>query len=160
MKKSGLIIGGIGFVFSLAVTLLSPILLPCITPILGIAAGYMADIFDLPLLKSDAIKKAAKAGALGGVGMLVGQVIGAIINGVAVGPEGVVMVLSSFGIPAGSPAALAKYYWTMMFVGTACISLFNIALMAGLGALGGLIWWEANGKEKAAKAQITESEEV
>ncbi len=158
MKKSGLIIGGIAFVFSFAVTLLSPFLLPCLTPVLGIAAGYLAGVFDLANIKKTAIKSATKAGLLGGAGMLTGQVVGAVINGVLVGPEGVVQVLSTLGLSAGSPAYLAKTYWQFMIIGTACISLFNIALMAGLGAIGGLIWWEASGKDNAEKNKITESE--
>ncbi len=158
MKKSGFIIGGIALVFSLAVTLLSPFLLPCITPILGIAAGYMAGVFELSPTKTDAIKSATKSGLLGGIGMLVGQVIGAVLNGLLVGPEGVVQVLSSLGLSAGSPAYIAKSYWLFMFIGTACISLFNIVLMAGLGALGGLIWWQFSGREKIVTATVVETE--
>ncbi len=158
MKKSGLIIGGIALIFSFVITLLSPFLLSCITPVLGIAAGYLAGVFELSLLQKDAIKSATKAGLLGGAGMLLGQILGTVINGLLVGPEGAVMVLSSLGLSVGSPAYIAKSYWQFMVIGTACISLFNIALMAGLGALGGLIWWEASGRARAEKIEIIESE--
>ena len=151
MKKSGLIIGGIAVIFSFAITLLSPFLLPCITPILGLAAGYMAGVFDHPRLKNAATKGGAKAAALGGLGMLLGQVVGAVINGVMVGPEGALMILNSFGFAAGSPAQLGGVYWTALVLSTTCISVFNIALMAGLGALGALIWWEVAGKNVAVE---------
>lgn len=104
MKKSGLIVGGIAIVFALAITLLSPFFLSCITPILGIAAGYMAGVFDRYILRPDAVKSGAKSAALGGVGMLIGQVFGALINGFFVGPEGAVMVMRSLGLPAASPS--------------------------------------------------------
>ncbi len=156
MRKSALLVGGIAFVFSLVITLLSPFFLPCITPLLGIVAGYIAGVFEPFFTKKDAIKLATKAGALAGIGMLVGQIFGAIINGLLVGPEGVVVLLNGLGMPVSSPEQMENLYWTTLTLSTACISLFNIALWAGVGALGGLLWWQMSGKENFAEPKISE----
>ncbi|HIE25553.1 MAG TPA: hypothetical protein EYP74_06065 [Anaerolineales bacterium] len=156
MKKSALIIGGFAFVLSLVVTLISPFLLLCMTLFLGIVAGYITGIFEPTSRKKEAIQQAAKAGLFAGIGMLVGQVFGAIMNGFLVGPEGAVMVFNSFGMSVGSPSQMASFYWTILTVSTACISLFNIVLMAGFGALGGLLWWLFSGKESHATTEIVE----
>ena len=153
MKKSGFVIGGIAIVFSFALTLLSPFLLPCITPILGIAAGYLAGAFDGYLERPVALRSGAKAAAIAGVGMFLGQVMGAVINGVLVGPEGAAQVLSSFGVATGGIGQMSGIYWISLIVSTGCISLFNIGLMAALGALGVFIWWEVTGRFKAEKAR-------
>ncbi|MBT3321374.1 MAG: hypothetical protein HN392_03720 [Anaerolineae bacterium] len=159
MKKSALIVGGIAFIFSAVLTLVSPFLLPCITPFLGISAGYITGLFEPSYTKKDAIKMASKAAAFAGLGMLVGQVFGAVMNGLLVGPDGAALVLESFGMPAGPPEQMANIYWLTLTLSTACISLFNIALMAALGALGGLLWWQFSGKENLDKSEISENVE-
>lgn len=49
----------------------------------------------------------------GGIGMLLGQILGAVINSATVGPEGTARILAQMGIPAGGPARIAEFYWTV-----------------------------------------------
>lgn len=159
MKKSGFIIGGVAIVFSFVLTLLSPFLLPCITPILGIAAGYLTGVFDGYFERRAAVKAGAKAAAIAGVGMFFGQILGAVINGVFVGPEGAAQILGSLGMATGGLGQMSSVYWASLILSTACISAFNIVLMAALGALGAFIWWEATGRFKAERDILVANDE-
>ena len=147
MKKAASIIGGIALIFSLGTTLLSPLCVPCLTPFLGLAAGYLAGVFDKPSEQKPSVKIGAWAGLFGGVGMLLGQFLGTLMNGLLVGPEGAATFLNDMGFFVGGPAQVAKYYWPSLIGVTACLTLFNIALMAGLGALGSWVWWQFAGSK-------------
>lgn len=149
MRKSGLIAGGIALVFSFgAAAGVSPLCVPCLALVFGLLAGYLAGAFDKPLDQNRAIRAGALAGLMGGIGMLLGQVLGAALNAVMIGPEGTARILSQMGLFAGGPAQIAEFYWTAITLSTACLVAFDLALMAGFGALGGLLWWQM-GRSKA-----------
>ena len=80
--------------------------------------------------------------------MLLGQILGAVVNGVTVGPEGTARLLVRMGLPAGGPAQIAEFYWTVLVFSTACLGIFDLALTSGFGALGGLLWWKISGSKQ------------
>jgi hypothetical protein len=149
MVKSGLIFGVVMLVVALGVTLVMPYCIPCVALGIGFAAGYVAGVFGKPADKSSATKSGTMAGALAGAGVVLGEMAGAVINGYSVGPEKTAELMQTLGIPGVAPMT-ASSYWTAMLGMNLCMSLFSVALMAGLGALGGLVWWQARGKNQSA----------
>lgn len=149
MKKSGLIAGGAAFLFSFGAAItISPLCVPCLALGFGLLGGYLAGVFDKPAEQNPSIKAGALAGLLGGAGMLLGQILGAVINGLSVGPEGTARILAQMGLPAGGPAQIAEYYWIVLALSTACLGIFDLVLTSGFGALGGLLWWKTSGSRQ------------
>ena len=147
MYKSGLIFGAVMFIAALVVTLFVPYCVPCVALLIGLAAGYVASIFAKPLEQPSATKSGAIAGAVAGGGVILGEMIGAVINAVMVGPQRIAQILQQFGFP--STQMSSGEYWAAQLGINCLIALLSVALMAGLGALGGLIWWSVNGKKPA-----------
>ena len=152
MLKSGLILGVVALLLAIGAALLSPLCVPCLTLLLGLGAGYLAGAFDKPSEKRGSTKSGAIAGAIGGAGALIGQAVGAVINSQLVGPGGAIQLIRQLGIqlPSGTtPADIATGYWGGVIGSTCCLGLFDVALMAGLGALGGLLWWQVAGSKRS-----------
>ena len=152
MLKSGLILGVVALLLAIGAALLSPLCVPCLTLLLGLGAGYLAGAFDKPSEKRGSTKSGAIAGAIGGAGALIGQAVGAVINSQLVGPGGAIKLIRQLGIqlPLGAtPADIATGYWGGVIGSTCCLGLFDVALMAGLGALGGLLWWQMSGSKRS-----------
>lgn len=149
MLKSGLIFAAIALVLAIgSAVIISPLCVPCLALFLGLGAGYVAGMFDMPADNAATIKAGALAGAIGGAGGLLGQLIASAINAVLVGPEGAMQLMRQLGIDPG--AAGAQGYWGGLIGGTCCFGLLDVALMAGLGALGGLLWWQLVGQKAVA----------
>jgi hypothetical protein len=146
MVKSALIFGGVALLVALGITLVMPYCVPCLALLLGLAAGYVAGLFGKPADQASATRSGALAGLLGGVGVVLGQMIGAVINGFLVGPQGVAQIISNLGI-SGGVQLTPDLYWVANLGVNLCLSLFSVGLMAGLGALGGLLWWNTTGKK-------------
>jgi MFS family permease len=143
MIKAGLILGAVMLVLGVGGSLISPICVPCLAVVAGIGAGYLAAVFDKPLTSGGAAKSGAVAGAIGGAGALLGQIIGGILNAIIVGPQGAMDVLERLGLPVSYDPNL--YY--VSFIGSGvCFGVLDIVLMAGLGALGGILWLQIAGK--------------
>jgi hypothetical protein len=146
MFKSGLIVGGVSFILAiLAGAVVSPLCGLCVGVVAGLAAGYVAGLFDKPADSSASTKAGAGAGAIAGIGGLIGLVVAGGINAIIVGPEGAAQVVQSFGLE--TTADPTTYYISAIGL-PCCIGLFNIALMAGLGALGGMLWYQTSGKNR------------
>ena len=144
MIKAGLILGAVMLVLGIGGSLISPICVPCLAVAAGIGAGYLAGVFDKPITSGGSAKVGAIAGAIGGVGALLGQIIGGILNAILVGPEGAMDMLEQFGLPIAYDPNL--YY--ISFIGSGvCFGVLDIVLMAGLGALGGILWQQIAGKK-------------
>jgi hypothetical protein len=154
MLKSGLIVGGVSFIGALIATIFTPLCAPCVAVFTGIVAGYLAGLFDKPADQGSAAKLGASSGAIAGVGALIGTMIAAAINTVIVGPEGAAALSQQLGLPAGDPETAATAYYVSAIALPCCIGLFNIALMAGLGALGGILWLQTGGKKPAGTPSI------
>jgi hypothetical protein len=156
MVRAGLIIGGVMLVSALLVfgggylglPLPPGICIPCLALFAGALAGYLAGQFDRPASTQDAARVGAGAGAIGGAGALLGHVTTGLATAVMVGPEGAADILRQFGIdigPSGGPAA----YYGGAVGGACCFGLFEVALMAALGALGGFLWYQMTGSKAA-----------
>jgi predicted PurR-regulated permease PerM len=149
MVKSGVIFAVVALVLALGFTLLTPICIPCLAIFLGLAAGYVANVFDKPRVQGQATKIGALAGLIGGVGGLIGQFIGQGINAAMVGPQGLTQIYQQLGIQI--PAEMSStYYWAGQIGLGCCIGIIALGLMAGLGALGGVLWWSTSGQKAAA----------
>jgi hypothetical protein len=148
MLKSGLIVGAISFVLGLIATIITPLCAPCVALIAGLAAGYLGGLFDKPGDQGSSAKLGASSGAIAAVGGLIGNMIAAVINTIIVGPEGAAAFSSQLGLPSGDASTFATSYYVSAIGLPCCIALFNVALMAGLGALGGILWYQTAGKNQ------------
>ncbi len=145
MYKAGLILGAVALFVAAGATLISPLCAPCASVFLGVGAGYLAAVFEKPSTNTATTKASAIGGAIGGVGAILGQIIGTVINASIVGPEGLQRIYQQLGVPTGS-MDLGRTYWIGAVGGALCFSLLDVILMAGFGALGGLLWWQSTGK--------------
>jgi hypothetical protein len=143
--KSGLILAVVALIFSASSTLISPVCTPCLAIFMGIFAGYLAGIQDKPKDEGAAAKTGAGAGAIGGIGAILGQFIGAAINAKLVGPESTLNMLHQLNIPTSGD--ISGYYLYAVYGSACCLGLLNVLLMAGLGALGGYLWHQMNGRK-------------
>lgn len=153
MLKSGLIVGVVALVLGLGATIISPLCAPCVGLLAGLVAGYLAGLFDKPSDQGGSAKVGASSGAIAGVGALIGAMIAAVVNVIVVGPAGAAEVASQLGFgsgAAGDPSAFATSYYVSSFGIPCCLGLVNVAIMAGLGALGGILWFQMSGKKATA----------
>lgn len=150
MLKSGAITGAIAFVLAIGGSFLSAIVCaPCWSLLVGLGAGYLGGVFDKPKSNGEAVRAGAGAGAVGGVGGFIGQIVGSLLNAAVVGPEASAEILRQFGVEGVDGSNVAAYYFGAFGTGC-CLGLGAIAIMAGLGALGGILWWQLSGKNSAA----------
>ena len=84
MIKAGIIAAVVALVLSIGGSLLIGLCVPCISIFIGAAAGYLACHFEPVADNGTAAKNGAIAGAIGGIGALLGQSIGAIISGLTI----------------------------------------------------------------------------
>lgn len=148
MLKAGSIGLVVGALFGIGITLLIPYCTPCAAIVIGLGVGYLACLWGKPVEQSTAAGLGAKAGAVAGAGSLVGQLLGMLLNGLLVGPQGAAEALARFGL---QPETMSpRLYWiTQIAVNTSC-GLTNVALAAGLGALGALLWQQTAGGRQAS----------
>jgi hypothetical protein len=146
MLKSGWIAAAVSLLLALGVTLVLPYCVPCLALLLGLGAGYLAGVFDRPALKAAAVRSGTLAGLIGGAGVVIGQMGATLINGFSVGPQGMMDLYNTLGITPGVPVT-PQFYWVSLIGGNGCLALVSVGLMAGLGALGGLLWWQVSGQK-------------
>ncbi len=149
MLRSGLILGGVMLVLGGGLAFFFPLCVPCLALLAGVGAGYLAGLWDRPGDNSRSIQRGAGAGAIGGVGALLGHLIGGLASAAWVGPEGAADMMRQLGLDLGSGTDVGGlgYYFGATLTGC-CFGLFEVVLMAGLGALGGLLWWQITGKNQ------------
>lgn len=150
MLKSGLIVGGVMLIVGGAFAFLFPLCVPCLALLAGAGAGYLAGLWDRPADNGRAVQRGALAGALGGVGALVGHIGGGLGAAAFTGPQTSLELARRLGLDVGNAGAVspAVFYGTAGLTGC-CFGLVEVALMAGLGALGGLLYWQMTGKNQA-----------
>lgn len=147
MVKSGLIFGAISFILVLGFSVLvTPFCAPCIGVFLGIAAGYVAGVYDKPISSGESIRKSGIAGLIAGALGFVGGLIGGIINGAVLNPSSVEAFTQFFGF--NNINISQAQIWTYQLVFAVCIGLFNIVWMAILGIAGGALWYQIKGKNQ------------
>jgi len=144
MLKSGLIIGAVMLVIGGGIALLLPACIPCLALLAGVGGGYLAGMFDTPAENGGAVRVGAGAGAIGGVGALLAHMVGGLVAAFTVSPEQAAEMMRQFGVEVETTNATA--YYAGAIGGACCFGLFEIAFMAGLGALGGILWYQIVGK--------------
>ena len=155
MVKAGLIGAVAGFVLAMIGAVVFPLACnPCAALLVGLAAGAMSGGFAKPLSGGASAGEGAKAGAIATVGSLVGQLAGVLINGLLVGPEGAAELYRQFDVDLPIDANL---YWLSNIGGNCLCGLVNVALGAGLGALGGLLWHQFSGKNQRSADPLDET---
>lgn len=142
MVKAGLIGSLVGFIYMMSLTLLSPFCTLCFTPVLGIGTGYVAGWFDKPAKVESSLSRGTVAGILTGIGVLAGQILAAVVNGVLVtNSEQLPRLMQDIGL-SDFVITNPNEYWQATLTVTSFCGIFNLALIAGLGALGGAIWFQ------------------
>jgi hypothetical protein len=114
---------------------------------LGLTAGFLGGVFDKPSSSADSVKKGAIAGVIGAAFGMVASLIGGIINGAAVNPENLQALYEMLNLSIGTVDKTT--IWLSQLGIACCVGLLNLALMGGLGAAGGAIWWQMRGKKQA-----------
>lgn len=145
MLKSGLIVGAALFLLVLiSASVVSPLCALCFPVFAGLGAGYLAGYFDKPAPEG-ALRRGALAGAISGGIAIFGQFVAALINAfVLQNPQ------FNPGQLFGGQAIDPTVIWLAQLGGAMCIGLLNVALMAGFGALGGLLWKNSAAKQSEA----------
>ncbi len=153
MVRSGLILGGVMLVVGGFLAFLFPLCVPCLALVVGAGAGYLAGQWERPGDNSRAIQRGAGSGAIAGVGAWLGHIFGGLGSAAFVGPEGSVEMLRNLGVDLGAAGAVdpTMYYVSATLTGC-CFGLVEVALMAGLGAVGGILWWNMTGKNQGGAA--------
>ena len=145
MVKAGLIGAGAGFLLAIGATLITPLCNPCVALLLGLGAGVLAGAWEQPATSGAGAGAGAQAGAIATVGSLLGQMIGAVAMGFIVGPKSVARFARQFDIQV--PITPGGYWISLVGINCLC-GIVNVALGAGLGALGGILWYELSGKNR------------
>jgi hypothetical protein len=146
MVKAGLIIGGIMLVIGSVGAWFFPLLcVPCLALFAGIGGGYLAGQFDRPGTSRLAARTGAGAGAIGGIGALLAHLIGGTITALTTGQDTAAAISNYFGSGANPLDNPVGYYGGALGA-ACCLGLFEIALLAGLGALGGMLWYQITNK--------------
>jgi ABC-type uncharacterized transport system permease subunit len=146
MLKAGLIAGVGMFVVVLVLSAgLTPFCALCVPLVAGILAGYLTGVFEKN--PQNVVGRGASAGAIAGAIALLAQMVASLINAAVLqSPENQLNRLM------GIEPTAAGTVWAVQ-LGLACIvGLVNIALTAGLGAVGGVIWKSTGGKTAAPPA--------
>lgn len=140
MIRAGLVGAGIGFIYVMSLTLLSPLCTLCLTPLLGLAVGYLTGWFDKPHRAEVAVSKGTIAGGIASIGVVLGQMTAAMVNGILVtNSDQLPILMKEFGLSETILANSSDYWQTTLVFNSLC-SVFNLALLVGLGAVGGVIW--------------------
>lgn len=145
MLKAGLIGAGVGFLLAIVATLITPLCNPCAALLLGLGVGVLASAWEQPTTPGAGAGVGAQAGAIATLGSLLGQMIGAVATGFIVGPEGVTRFARQFDIQV---PITRESYWVSMLGGSCLCGVADVALGAGLGALGGILWYELSGRNR------------
>ncbi len=164
LRNTVLIFGITSFILVLVVTFLLGCCTPCIAVLLGAGAGWLAAYWTSAETQNAAVRVGALAGALSGLGALAGQLVGAILAVRLVTPEMVndayewvtqfYQSLGSQGLE-GFETPGTEFVTRAAVITQAGCGLFNVAIMAGLGALAGLLTFRyRNGRSEPEDGQI------
>lgn len=145
MRNPALVFGGLAFLTALVAGVFnSQLCVPCLALFLGLGAGYFSAQAARPATTDAATRVGAAAGALGGAGALLGHVVGGLLGAARIGPQGASQlmegILRDMGLTVPSTIADPVPYYAAALFGSLCFGFLDVLLMAGLGALGGLLW--------------------
>lgn len=147
MLRAGLIGAGVGFVLAVAGAIAFPLLCnPCAAAFVGIGAGALAGVFGRPKTSGMSAGAGAKAGAISTAGSLLGQMIGASVVTISVDARAAAAAAAEmsrqFGVEVVDPELYARLYVPTMILGNLVCALLGVAVGAGLGAVGGMLWYQ------------------
>jgi hypothetical protein len=152
MVKSSAIVGIITFILVLLSGLLYNIcclVSPVIAIVLGLAAGFLCSVFEKPVDSEKAAVRGAIAGAVTGAVALVAETIGGTIaQYILYQGENVQACLPGLCAEGSAPVSLANAMLGAVFNACFC-GLILLAVMAGLGAVGAVLWIKTSGKKKS-----------
>jgi len=148
MVKSSVIVGIITFILILISGLLSAVCClvgPVVAVVLGLAAGYLWAYFEKPADSEKAAVRGAMAGAIAGGVALVAELIGQTISQFIVGANQACIpgFCSEASAPINSVGTSVYYVFNSCFCG-----LMLLPIMAGLGAVGAVLWVRISNKKK------------
>ena len=150
MIKAGFLGAGIGIIYAMALTLLSPFCTICFTPLLGVGVGYLASWLEKPLRAETSLINGTVAGILTGLGVVLGQMLAAVVNGILItNSEQLPLLMKEIGLPQLVIGDSSEYWQATLAINSFC-SIFNLALIVGLGAVGGVIWFQQHNKNSLA----------
>lgn len=142
MIRAGSVGAIIGFIYVMTLTLLSPFCTLCFTPLLGISVGYIAAWFDKPLKSEASLIRGGIAGGITSIGVMTGQILAALVNGILVtNSDQLPILMREMGLSQFVITNSSEYWQATLAVNSFC-SLFNLALIVGLGILGSMIWFQ------------------
>ena len=140
MIKAGLFGAVIGLLYVMGLNLLSPFCTLCFTPLLGLSVGYLAANIDTPTRPETSLGRGSVAGAITSVGVLVGQILATLVNGILVtNIENLPALVNELGLPASLVMDPNQYWQRTLMLGSSC-SVLNIMVIIGLAALGSQLW--------------------
>ena len=141
MIKAGLLGSIVGFIYVMSLTLLSPFCTLCFTPLWGVGVGYVAGWFDKPASMESVVGRGIAAGLMTGLGVVLGQMLAALVNGILVtNSKQLPLLMKEIGLSEFIVTNPNDYWQATLTVNSFC-GIFNFALLAGLGALGGMLWF-------------------
>jgi len=150
MIKAGLVGAGVGIIYVMSLTLLSPFCTVCFTPLLGFGVGYLASWFDKPLRSETCLINGTIAGGLTGVGVVAGQIIAALVNAILVTNSNTLpMLMEEIGLSQLMFTDSSEYWQATMAINSFC-GLFNFALVVGLAVMGCMFWYQRHHKNSLA----------
>ena len=143
MRKIVLVVALLGFVAAVVGgSLNSQQCVPCVAVFLGAAAGYLACRVTRPETQALASRSGVTAGVISGLGATLGHLVGGVIGAVRLGPGGAEDLARSFGlsVPEGLTSP-TMYFQSALGLAGFC-GVVELFLMAGAGAVGGIIWYQ------------------
>lgn len=154
MVKAGLIGAVTGFIYVMSLSLVSPLCTLCFTPLLAVGVGYLAARFDRPPNPEKSLHQGSIAGAITGLGVAGGQMLAAVVNGILVThSEQLPKLMQEMGL---SPALITdnQQFWQTTLSSHAACSAFNLVLISGLGAVGGMVWFQRRHKNPLSTVSV------
>ena len=155
MVKSSVIVGAVTFILVLISGLLYNIcclISPMLAAVLGLAAGFLCAVFDKPVSAEKAAVRGGIAGVITGAVGWVAETIGATIAQY-IGYQGanVQACLPGLCQEGAAPVAMTNAMLGAVFNSCFC-GLILLAVMAGLGAVGAVLWMKTSAKKKTDPA--------
>jgi hypothetical protein len=144
MIRSGIIVGVLAVVVFSITGILVGLCEPIEAMIMGLAAGVLAAILDKPGNGKQASLRGGVAGLIASLFSVIGGIAGYLIRTYLVMPSDPSRSLEEqlLGIEqAGGTTTINVSH----FVSISCCSVTDVILFAGLGALGGFVWYKVKG---------------
>jgi hypothetical protein len=157
MRNAGFTVGVVMFLIALLAGVFNAQLCaPCVALVGGAAAGYLASQWRRPSTSGMAARQGAMAGAAAGVGALLGHLVGGLVGAARIGMEAAAAqvneLMRSMGLPPLQTELNPVTYYVSAAATSVCFGVFEIALMAAVGALGGVLWYQMTGSKAAPSA--------